>query len=172
MWPPGRFHSSRCLITPDYVKEDSRHTGHCPKPKSQVRISPCPRQTLQWSPGTQGMGPKSCSTASARRPGPSIVSGKQLEGRVDTAQKVQAAQDPEEPKAQPPTHLPSPCIHKSRTPFISSLWPLLHLTKESSVKPFPSQQARSLSPLYYQVRHTSPCTSLPCERTACLWGRL
>lgn len=25
-----------------------------------------------------------------------------------------------------------------------SLWPLLHLTKESSVKPFPSQKARSL----------------------------
>lgn len=59
----------------------TKHTGHYPKPESQVRIGPCPRQTLEWPPGALGTGPKSCSTASALKVWPFYICRKTAGGQ-------------------------------------------------------------------------------------------
>lgn len=106
--PLGSFHTPRGLSTSESEKAPATLA---PKPWSQ----PTPTM-IAWC---SRCGPDRCRHCLfPEGPGPFQATGEQLRGRMETAWKGQAGQDPEEPKAQPPVHPPALCSHKPRTPLI------------------------------------------------------
>lgn len=161
----GRFHTPG-VSAHQTVSEDPHHAGTASKPESQGRMGPCPPTSpghllLQGWPEVQH-----CLCPE------DLASPYLQEGRVNNAWQVQAAQEPEGPKARPspanqactPT---SPGLHSCH-PYGLSL-----INRVSLCEAFPIATGPGAPPPpSYCLRHTLPGASLPCERAACTWRRL